>query len=274
MRFAAVQFDIIWEDKAANHAIIERMLREAQPPITPETFVLLPELGDTGFSMNLERIVDHRSHEWAADLARRMRIYIQFGFAGRDSTGRGRNCAAIASPNGSIGGSYEKIHPFSYGKESQFYSAGEELVIVHCDQAMVCPLICYDLRFPELWRLAAINRPIPAEVFTIGASWPSARQHHWRALNIARAIENQAFVVAVNRVGSDPHLRYAGGSIIVSPGGDILAEASDQPCVLQSDLDLTGLRRWREEFPALKDVRHDLLGSAAITAPDPADVGR
>jgi predicted amidohydrolase len=117
------------------------------------------------------------------------------------------------------------------------------------------------LRFPELWRVATAGG---AEVFTIGASWPDTRQTHWRALLIARAIENQAFIVAVNRVGADPHLKYAGGSIIISPTGEILDEAGVSPQVLVADLDLGELRAWRTEFPVLRDVRDDLLGTMTV----------
>ncbi|MHC4422381.1 MAG: nitrilase-related carbon-nitrogen hydrolase, partial [Planctomycetota bacterium] len=144
-----------------------------------------------------------------------------------------------------------------------YYAGGDTVVVRECDGAAVCPLICYDLRFPELWRVAAVSG---AEVFTIGASWPEPRQAHWRALLIARAIENQAYVVAVNRVGRDPSHRYAGGSMIIGPGGDIIAEAGPAPAVLTADLDLEALRRWREEFPALRDVRPELLGSMKLDA--------
>lgn len=271
MRFAAVQFDIAWEDKPTNHAMMERMLKEAAPPLPTGSFVLLPELGDTGFSMNLDRIVNERSLDWATSLANRLKVHVQHGFArkidGREAARHGgsatsgfppgRNCAAVISLTGSVLGEYQKIHPFSYGKESQFYSGGDHLVVAKCGEAVVCPLICYDLRFPELWRLGALAG---AEVFTIGASWPAARQNQWRSLLIARAIENQACVVAVNRTGRDPHLPYAGGSIIVNHKGEILAEADDQPCLLQADLDLTALRQWRAEFPALRDIRRGLLG--------------
>ena len=266
MRFAAVQFDIAWEDKQANHAIIESMLAEAA--VQPGTFVLLPELGDTGFSMNLDRIVDDRSLDWGRELARRLRIFLQIGYAERGEDQRGRNCAAIISPDGSLHGIYRKVHPFSYGKEALHYSGGREALIASCEPALVAPLICYDLRFPELWRLAATHAHA-AEVFTIGASWPAARQHHWRALLIARAIENQAYVVAANRVGADPHLKYRGGSMIVSPTGDVLAEADDQPRILQAELDLAQLRQWRREFPALRDVQRELLGSIPVVEQRP-----
>jgi predicted amidohydrolase len=288
MRIAAVQFDIVWEDKSANHAIVERMLAEADPEqVPPGSFVLLPELADTGFSMNLGRIVDDRSLAWARGLARRLRIYLQHGYAERAPDGRGRNCASIISPDGTLLGTYRKVHPFSYGKEAEYYSGGNAIVLRRCGEAMLCPLICYDLRFPELWRVATVASGTPgvpgapgtpgvsgargtsgttagAEVFTLGASWPAARQTHWRALLLARAIENQAWVVAVNRVGADPHLSYAGGSMIVSPKGDVVAEAGSEPRVISADLDIGMLRRWRGEFPALRDIRSDLLGSLPL----------
>jgi omega-amidase len=227
MKVAAVQLDIAWEDKAVNHRRIESMLEEAG--IAPGAFVLLPELADTGFSFDLDRIVDDRSTAWAAELARRRRIWVQMGYPSLGSDGMGRNCATIFSPAGEAIGTYEKVHPFSYGREAEHYAGGERLIVrqlpVMPEQPVICPLICYDLRFPELWRPAA---EAGAEVFTIGASWPNARQAHWRALLIARAIENQAFVVAANRVGDDPHLSYSGGSMIISPMGEILAEAGEE----------------------------------------------
>lgn len=269
MRFACVQLDILWEDKIANHTIIERMLEEAQPRIEPGTFVVIPELGDTGFSMNLDRIVDDRSLAWAIDLAKRRGIFVQHGFArimeGREAASGpvGRNIAVIVSPTGAVLSDYAKVHPFSFGRESEHYSGGDHLCIARCGEASVSPFICYDLRFAELWRLAALNEPA-AEVFTIGANWPSARQHHWRSLCIARAIENQAYVVAANRCGRDPHLAYSGGSLIVAPSGEILAEAEDQPQVLQAAVDLASLRKWRADFPALRDAHRDLLGRMRV----------
>ncbi|HRP62785.1 MAG TPA: nitrilase-related carbon-nitrogen hydrolase [Phycisphaerales bacterium] len=264
MRFAAVQFDIVWENKPANHAIVERMIDEAQPAIPRGAFVLLPELGDTGFSFNLDRIVDDRSLTWARELARTRSIWLQHGFAQRGEDQRGRNCAAIIAPTGDVIGHYEKVHPFSFGREVEHYTGGDHQLIARCGEMTVCPAICYDLRFPELWRLGALGG---AQAFTIGASWPAARQHHWRSLLIARAIENQAYVVAVNRVGNDPHLPYAGGSMIVSPMGEILAEAGESPAVIQADLDPAALNVWRSKFPALADIHRNLLGEITTVRP-------
>lgn len=267
MRVAAIQFDIVWEDKPANHAIVERMLDDVK--IEAGTFVLLPELGDTGFSFNLEKTMDGATLPWAKRVARERGIWLQPGYAERGSDGKGRNCAAVIGPDGEVRGVYQKVHPFSYGREIEHFSGGEKLVICEVDGAPLCPLICYDLRFPELWRHAALTG---AEIFTIGASWPAPRQAHWRALLIARAIENQSYIVAVNRVGSDPHLPYAGGSIIVSPQGEVLAEGGEETAVLTAELDFEALREWRKTFPALRDVHRALLGSIPIESPHSAPV--
>jgi predicted amidohydrolase len=261
MRVAAVQFDVAWEDKPTNHATIERMLGDAG--IVAGTYVLLPELGDTGFSFNLDAIIDQSTLSWAAGLARRLGIWLQPGFARRGPDGLGRNCAAIIDPAGEVLGIYGKIHPFTYSRETDSYAGGDAVLVRACAGAAVCPLICYDLRFPELWRVAAVAG---AEVFTIGASWPDVRQAHWRALLIARAIEDQAYVVGVNRVGHDPSHGYTGGSMIVAPDGKVITEAGREPAVLIADLDLESLRRWRAEFPALRDVRPELIGSMKLDA--------
>ena len=254
-RFVAVQFDIIWEDKLANHAIIEQMLDDHG--VAAGAFVLLPELGDTGFSFNLDAIVDDRTITWASALARSRGIWLQAGFAQHGPEGKGRNVAAIINPGGQVAVQYEKIHPFSFGREAEHYNGGDHLAVCDTGALQVAPLICYDLRFPELWRLAATAG---AAVFTIGASWPDARQSHWTQLAIARAIENQAFVVACNRVGRDPSLGYAGGSIIVNPMGEVLAQAGTEPAVISATLNAEEVAAWRRTFPALRDIRSQLAG--------------
>jgi predicted amidohydrolase len=171
----------------------------------------------------------------------------------------------FAGPSGAADRRYEKIHPFSIGGETKAFDPGAllQLARIGAEPAALClcPLVCYDLRFPELWRLAALEG---AEVFLLSANWPAARQHHWRSLCIARAIENQAFVVAVNRVGSDPAARYEGGSLIISPRGDVIAEAGREPEALQAALDGAELRRWRRDFPALQDLRREHLGQVEV----------
>lgn len=261
MRVAALQFDIVWEDKKANHRIIDDMLSAAD--LKQGTYVLLPELCDTGFSFDLDKIVDEQTLPWASDLAKRLKIWLQPGFARIGSDGKGRNCTAIISPIGDVLGIYEKLHPFTYGREGEYYSGGSELLVASCNGVSICPTICYDLRFPELWRVATLAG---TELFAIGANWPAARQTHWKSLIIARAIENQAYVLSANRIGEDISLQYQGGSILVSPKGEIIAEAQSEAVVLQAELDLSALISWRKDFPALKDIKQSLLGSIKVNS--------
>jgi predicted amidohydrolase len=164
---------------------------------------------------------------------------------------------------------YAKIHPFSYGREPERFEGGVEITVYRwgeeAGQALtVCPAICYDLRFPELFRLGLFRG---AEAFAVGANWPESRQHHWRALLIARAIENQAVVLGVNRTGRDPNLAYAGGSIAVGPRGDILGELGSEEAVLSVEIDPREVHAWRERFPAWRDIK--LMAQQPRVRPEP-----
>lgn len=265
MNVAIVQFDIVWEDKPANHARVESMLDAAPPP--RGSLIVLPEMSDTGFSFRLDVTADDATVPWASGLARRTGCWVQVGDAIRRPAGEGRglNRTTLIDPEGTALGAYHKVFPFSFGREVEFFDGGDRLLVgpigTGDDRLVTAPLICYDLRFPELFRLATLAG---AELITVPASWPAPRTHHWRSLLIARAIENQAFVVGVNRTGRDPHLSYAGASIAVAPDGEVLFETGDEPGVHVVELDPARLRAWRSTFPALADVRPDLLGRIEV----------
>jgi predicted amidohydrolase len=276
MRVHLLQMDLAWEDKPANFAAVRRLLDDAQP--TPGDLVVLPEMFDTGFSFHVERTADtdDQTANFLSNTAREHRVTLHGArtvMAPDDH--HGLNRAHILAPTGEPVAAYDKLHPFSYGREAERFVRGDRVVTYTwfgdpdtpaADASLVVsPAICYDLRFPELFR-AGLD--LGAHAFALGANWPSARQSHWRALAIARAIENQAFVFAVNRVGADPKLRYDGGSLVVSPRGDVLAEADADETVLTADIDPAMVRAWRDEFPAWRD-RADLLrdwrpGSQAV----------
>src|SRR5262249_10160500 len=150
-------------------------------------------------------------------------IFLMAGVAMRGRDGRARNKALVFSPLGELLAFYAKMRPFTPGGESDHYTPGEQPTSFRWEDCTVSPFVCYDLRFPELFRAAAAaHRP---ELFTVIASWPDKRLQHWVALLQARAIENQAYVVGVNRIGTDPYYHYAGRSLIVSPLGELLADA-------------------------------------------------
>ncbi len=254
MRAHLVQYAIAWEDKAANHAAVESML--ARTGIESGDFVLLPEMFDTGFSLNIERTADSdgASTQFIAGLARRLGVTIQAGITVPGPSGKALNRAIVFGPQGEALCAYDKIHPFSYGRESERFVGGTHVTTfawgVGEHALSVCPAVCYDLRFPELFRAGLA---MGAQVFAVGANWPAARTAHWRALLIARAIENQAFVLGTNRCGSDPHLEYPGGSIAIDPRGLVLAEAGAGVEVLSVEIQAGVLHSWREAFPAWKD---------------------
>ncbi len=251
-----VQFDIQWEDKQANFDLVRDLLATARPRISPGDLIVLPEMFDTGFSLRPEvtHDGDERTLSFLAATARDLGTYIHGGRTILGDDNMGRNMATIVNPRGEIVTEYAKIHPFSYGRESERFVGGDEVVTWDWPEAglCVCPAVCYDLRFPELFRIG-LQRG--AEMFVLGANWPQVRQMPWRALLIARAIENQAYVIGVNRTGTDPHLKYGGGSICIGPAGDVFGELEDQISVLTVAIDAQNVRDWRQEFTAWKDMR-------------------
>ncbi|MBS0196073.1 MAG: carbon-nitrogen family hydrolase [Planctomycetes bacterium] len=256
MKAHLVQLDIAWEDAQANFEAVRRLLDRA--PISKGDFVLLPEMFDTGFSFNTSKTVDvsGRTISFLRHLASDVGCVVQ---GGRTIAAQGshaaRNVMSVVSPEGALLCEYTKVHPFQ--REAERFEAGGlvetfRLPIGATQPLTISPAICYDLRFPELFRFAMLKG---AEAFSLGACWPVARAHHWRALLIARAIENQAMVIGVNRCGRDPMLQYGGGSIAVGPKGDVLGELNDSPGVLSIDIDAEGIRQWRSAFSAIKDAR-------------------
>jgi omega-amidase len=303
MRAHLVQMDIVWEDRSANFAKVERLLDAARPG--EGDLVVLPEMFDSGFSLNVERTADrdNATLRFLIRIAEDLGIYIIGGRTLQPCHAcLAHNRATVISPVGDLLTEYSKIHPFTFGKESDFFEGGQEVSLFTWAQSAqeeavrlppgaalvtaagrtasaaggrngehsaiesgegpaergdgralrVCPTICYDLRFPELYRLGLLRG---AQMFTVMANWPESRQQHWRSLLIARAIENQAFVLGVNRTGSDPDLRYIGGSIALDPRGQIIGELGAEETTLSVDINPAELHAWRAKFPAWRDLR-------------------
>ncbi len=253
-----VQLDIQWESPLANYERVQSLIDSA--PIKPGDLIALPELFDSGFSLNthLTNDTDNQTLAFLAQLAKDTGCLIHGSRTTRQPNhSLALNCATVLGPDSSDPiCEYHKIHPFSMGNELKAYQAGNQtdnqLAHYTWNDLKVCPTICYDLRFPELFRKGFIDG---AQMFVLGANWPTARQHHWRALLIARAIENQAFVLGINRTGNDPHLPYAGGTIAVDPKGEILGELGDQEAVLSVEIDPVQVQQWRTQFPVINDIK-------------------
>ncbi len=254
INLSVVQFDIAWEDKAANFRKVEALL--AATPPARDSLVVLPEMFASGFSMNLAVTRQSAAREdeiFLARLARKHGVFLAGGVVSTGTGEMGRNEAVVFSPDGAVIARYAKIHPFSLGGEAQGHETGTELVMFPWGGFTVAPFICYDLRFPEIFRAAALRG---ANLFVVMALWPMKRQQHWLTLLQARAIENQAYVIGVNRIGAEPEYSYAGRSVVVDPHGVIIADAGEREQVMTAAVDAEVVNAWRRDFPALRDAHY------------------
>jgi omega-amidase len=245
MKILAVQLDIAWEDPQANFEKVEKLLADAKPE--PNTLVVLPEMFATGFSMSMEATEPEGGPiaSFLQQLAQRWQVTLVGGVAIN-----GHNRALVFAPNGTRIADYTKIKPFAVGGET--YAPGKQQVVFSWAELRVTPFICYDLRFPEVWRVAAAAwRP---ELYLDIASWPSARAHHWVRLLQARAIENQAYVLGVNRCGTDPYFSFPGRTMLVDWHGEIVADAGSEEKTLLASLDLPALHEYRSQLRFLDDI--------------------
>jgi predicted amidohydrolase len=254
MNVIALQFDIAWENKKSNFDKVRRLL--AKSPPEKNSLVVLPEMFATGFTMNTGAMAEaygEETEQFLASAAKEFGICLIGGAPMRGRDGKARNKSLVFSPTGELLAFYTKMRPFTPGGESENYAAGERPTVFNWQGWKVALFVCYDLRFPEIFREAtAAHRP---HLFAVIANWPVKRIHHWTRLLQARAIENQAYVVGVNRTGTDPQYVYNGRSAIMDYHGEILADGADREGCITSRLDLTALETYRTDVPFLADMR-------------------
>lgn len=264
MNVICVQLDIVWENKQANHDKVRRLLDQANP--AQDSLVVLSEMFATGFSMNVAGITDSESHEtqgFLSGLAVDYGVYVMGGVVTTDASGKGRNECVTWSPKGNEIARYCKIHPFTPGGEPDHYVSGTAVRLFDLQGFRVAPFICYDLRFPEIFRAAAQRG---ATLYPVIASWPVARVQHWITLLKARAIENQAYVIGVNRTGNDPKLAHNGHSLIVDPRGEVMADAGEGEGIIRAELDPQIVADYRRQLPFLNDIHPEYLGAETEAA--------
>jgi predicted amidohydrolase len=249
MKVAAIQHDIAWEDPDSTRKQVAPLIADAAGQ--GARLIALTEMYATGFSMHPERIAEDEggpNEQFLLDQAARHDAWLIASIAQNSRSGRPRNVAVLAGPDGRVH-RYAKIHPFSYAREDEKYDAGTETLTVEIDGLRVSPFICYDLRFADgFWALARST-----DLYVVVANWPESRGFHWRHLLTARAIENQAFVLGVNRVGTVKRDVYHGDSAIIDPMGRTLATASRREAVLVADVTAAEVASVRAEFPFLDD---------------------
>jgi predicted amidohydrolase len=255
MKVAAIQHNIVWEDAAATIAAVRPQVAAAAA--TGARLVVLTEMFSVGFTMNPTRVaepVDGPSAPFLADAASEFGIWTCATVPTRlEANGKARNRLYLYGPNGEAH-HYDKIHPFSFAGEHEHYDAGDQFLTVNIEGLRTSFFICYDLRFAdEFWQRAA-----DTDCFVIPANWPEVRRHHWQSLLVARAIENQAYVIGVNRVGEGDGLAYCGDSRIIDPLGEVLAGGARTEALLVADVDATHVAAVRDRFRFMADRRSQL----------------
>lgn len=251
MKVAVVQHDIAWEDAAATRSALEPRIAEAAR--MGARLVVLTEMFATGFSMRTE-VTAEPVEGATADWMRRMAAVHDVWLAGSIATSveglaRPVNRFHLVAPAGRVQ-TYDKIHTFTYAGESEHFDAGDQLVTVEIEGVRCTLAICYDLRFADqFWGVAA-----DTDCYLIVANWPATRREHWQTLLRARAIENQAWVVASNRVGTDGNgLLHVGDSAIIDPLGVVVATASPDAALLVADVDPAQVASVRTTLPFSAD---------------------
>jgi len=253
VRVAGLQIDIVWETPAENFRRAETLAVRAADQ--GGRLLVLPEMFATGFSMRAEVTASHAPEvrQFLADLAARHQLWVIGGFA-ESGEERPANACGVFDPDGREVLHYRKIHSFSLAGEQEHYEAGDEIGTIEIDGVRVTPLICYDIRFPELFRVAATA----TDLFVVVANWPTRRAHAWRTLLAARAIEDQVWVLGVNRVGDAKGHPHRGDTTLVDPWGEVVTTLADEPGVVAGEVDVEVVREARERFRFLEDRRPDV----------------
>ncbi|PLX21607.1 MAG: amidohydrolase [Marinilabiliales bacterium] len=249
LQISCIQTDLFWEDIDQNLKHFENKLS-----LLPEEseMVILPEMFTTGFSMNSTQLAEEmsgKSFQWMKNQAEKINKIVVGSIIVKEKDNYFNRCISMF-PNGNFY-TYDKGHLFRMEREHIDFTKGESKTIFKHNGWRVCTLICYDLRFP-VWS----RNKGDYDLLIYIASWPESRREVWNTLLKARAIENQAYAVGVNRIGKDGEgISYAGDTVIIDPKGQIIKKASDyKDEIISAELSLVELNRFREKFPVFLDA--------------------
>lgn len=260
LRLALVQMDVHAGEPDDNFDCLERLLAEAVAAGPKPDVIVVPEMWNTGYALDrIQELADpagERTKAFVADFCRRHGVNVIAGsIAEKREHGGVTNTAYGFDREGREIVDYAKIHLFKLMDEHLHLEAGDRLGRFSLEGVPAGVMICYDIRFPELARRLALAG---AKVLFVPAEWPHPRLHHWRTLLQARAIENQMYVVACNRVGVSGETHFFGHSMIVDPWGEIVAEAGEEETIVRAEIDLALTDEVRGRIPVFADRRPKL----------------
>jgi omega-amidase len=256
-----IQTKLFWEDKNANLSMLEEKIKK----IAVHTeIVVLPEMFSTGFSMKPEKLAenpDGPTVTWMKRIAEEQKIILT-GSVIIEEEGKFYNRLIWMLPNGQFG-IYDKRHRFGFAKEDAHYTAGNKRLIAQVKGWKINLQVCYDLRFPVWARQKhSEDSGIEYDLLIYVANWPERRSHAWKTLLTARAIENQCYVIGVNRVGNDGNeIYHSGNSMVIDPLGEVLYEKSNDEDIFTITLSKEHLQDVRNKFPFLKDADDFLINN-------------
>ncbi|MFC2088118.1 nitrilase-related carbon-nitrogen hydrolase [Calditrichota bacterium] len=251
MNVSLFQYDPFWEDKKSNQQKIVELIQLSK--IKTDVLVF-PEMTLTGFTMRSKKYsesIDGETLKFFQEIAQKYNIHVFGGFV-ENVKGKFFNCLVHVDGTGKLQTKYHKIHPFSFSGENRHYSPGKNLVTTTIDDIEIGMSICYDLRFPELFRHYAKKRV--TTIINI-ANWPVQRIEHWQNLLKSRAIENLCYMIGVNRVGKDKGNNYNGRSAVYGPFGEEIILMDNSEKIVTFELENQRVIDTREKFPFLNDIR-------------------
>ena len=242
-----LQYPIHWQSPKENHAHIRNLLEDTEDL----DLLILPETFNSGFTNNtsLAHAMDGESVEFLSELSQERKCVVLASLLISENEQTFNRCVVCA--NGKILTWYDKIHLFSLSDEDKHFTAGSSVKEFDCKGWKVRPLICYDLRFPEISR-----NTTGYDLLIYVANWPKKRVSHWSSLLPARAIENQSYVIGCNRIGTDENgIEYSGNSTFIDAKGEILLDAQSEPGLFVKKLSKESMMVWRNQLSALRDQK-------------------
>ncbi|SEN21217.1 Predicted amidohydrolase [Mesobacillus persicus] len=257
MKLAIVQMDIGFGETEKNYQAVENYIEQAVK--SDVDVIVFPEMWNTGYALNrLSELADDngfKTKEILSRLAKKHNVNIVGGSVATKKEDRFYNTMYVANRTGNIIAEYDKAHLFKLMDEHLYMEQGKRDNVFELDGTTCGGVICYDLRFPEWIRAHTLAG---AKVIFVPAEWPKKRIDHWQLLLQARAIENQCFVVAVNRVGADPNNEFNGHSMVVAPWGEVLINNQTDEGIYYLEVDLQEVEHVRKRIPVYQDRRTDL----------------
>jgi len=256
LKFAIIQMNVKVGDVAHNKQILMQKLTEAISVDHKPDVILFPEMWNTGYALTeISSLADENGKETIAMLsnfAKQHQVNIIGGSIAQKKGDGVYNTIFAFNRKGELINDYSKLHLFRLMDEEKYLQAGDKLGLLEVDGVQAGMLICYDIRFPELTRSLALQG---AQILFVPAQWPKPRLHHWKTLLTARAIENQMYVVACNRMGVSGETEFFGHSMVIDPWGEIIVEAGEEETILFGEIDLALVSKVRSTIPIFEDRR-------------------